>query len=70
LLLGRHAEQHAFGTHVPVESLDISNGEAQFDFSRWILVRSRVESEDVVFTPMVSPRLRGAPFAPLRRTPD
>jgi hypothetical protein len=45
LLLGRHAEKHAFCAHVPVENLDNGNSEAQFDFSRWILVGSRVQRE-------------------------
>lgn len=41
LLLGWHAEENALGAHIPVESFDIGNGEAQFDLSRWILVGSR-----------------------------
>ena len=45
LLLWRHAEEHALGAHLAVESLDIGNSEAQFDFSRWILVGSRVQGE-------------------------
>ena len=45
LVLGRHAEQHALGAHIPVESLDIRDCEAQFDLSRWILVGSRMQGE-------------------------
>src|SRR5579862_8608976 len=45
LLLGCHAKQHDLGAHVSIESLDISDGETQFDLPRWILVGSRVESE-------------------------
>src|SRR5215813_838518 len=42
LLLGGHAEHNTFGAHVSVESLDIGDSEAQFHFSCWVLVRSRV----------------------------
>jgi hypothetical protein len=45
LLLWRHGEQNALGGHVLVESLDIGNSKSQFDFSRWILVGSRMQSE-------------------------
>ena len=33
LLPWRHAEEHAFRAHVPVKSLDIGDGETEFDFS-------------------------------------
>src|ERR1700747_1509487 len=42
LLLWRHGEQNALGAHVSVKSLDIGDSESQLDFSRWILVGSRV----------------------------
>jgi hypothetical protein len=45
LLLGRHAEQNTFSSHVPVENLDIGDGETQFHFSCWVLVGSRVQRE-------------------------
>ena len=45
LFLRRHAEQNPFGAHVPVESLDIRDGEPEFDFSRWILVGTRMQRE-------------------------
>jgi hypothetical protein len=45
LLLGRHGEEHTLCAHVPVESLDIGNGETQLDFSRWVFVGSRVQRE-------------------------
>src|ERR1700739_3367792 len=45
LLLGRHAEQNTLGAHVAVESLHIGDSETQFDFSCWILLGSRVQSE-------------------------
>jgi hypothetical protein len=38
LVLWRHAEEHAFRAHVSVKGLNISDSEAQFDFSGWILV--------------------------------
>jgi hypothetical protein len=45
LLLWRHAEKYAFGTHVPIKSLDIGNRETEFDLSCWILLGSRVQSD-------------------------
>src|SRR5438552_16121270 len=45
LLLWRHAEQHALGAHVQVESLDIVNSATHFDLPRWIFVGSRVQRE-------------------------
>src|SRR5438046_10117925 len=45
LLLWRHAEEHALGAHVPVESLDIGDSETQCDLPRWIVVGSRVQRE-------------------------
>ena len=38
LLLWRHAEEHAFRAFVPVKSLDIGDGETQFDLSSRVLV--------------------------------
>ena len=45
LLLGRHAEQNILGANLPVGSLDIGDGEAQFDPAGWTLLRSRVQCE-------------------------
>jgi hypothetical protein len=45
LLLGRHAEQDAFGSDVLVESLNIGNPEALFDSPGGILIGSRMQSE-------------------------
>jgi hypothetical protein len=45
LLFGRHAEEHALGAQVPVETLHVGNGKPQFDLSRWILVGSRVQRQ-------------------------
>ena len=45
VLLRRHAEQNTFSSHAPVESLDIRDGETEFDFSRWILVGTRMQRE-------------------------
>jgi hypothetical protein len=43
LLLRRHAEQHALGAHVAVESLHIGDSETQFDLARWIFLGSGVQ---------------------------
>ena len=45
LFLWRHAEEHAFRAHVPVESLYVGDGEPQFDLSSRILLGSRVQRE-------------------------
>jgi hypothetical protein len=45
LLLWRNAEEHAFRAHVPVEALHVGDSEPEFDFSRRILVGSRVQGE-------------------------
>src|SRR5215472_15546838 len=58
LLLGRHGEQNAFGTHLPVETLDIGDGETQFDSPGWVLVRSWVQRKDI---------FAGHELAPARR---
>ena len=42
LLLGRHAEQNTLGGHISVKGLYIGDSESQFDFSCWVLIRSRV----------------------------
>src|SRR4029077_4207931 len=43
LLLRWHAEQHALGAHVAVESLHIGDSEAQLDLACWIFLGSRVQ---------------------------
>jgi len=45
LLLWWNAEEHAFRAHVPIEGLYISDSEPEFDFSRRVLVRSRVQGQ-------------------------
>jgi hypothetical protein len=45
LLLWRHAEEHAFRAHVPLESLHVGDSEPQFYLSGRVLFRSRVQRE-------------------------
>src|SRR5262249_16515667 len=58
LLLGSHAEQNAFGAHVAVESLDVSDREAQFDLSCWIFIGSGVQSQSGLARPELPPSQR------------
>src|SRR5215831_18032387 len=58
LLLGRHGEQHPLRAHVSVKSLDIGDSEAQFQFSCWVLLGSRVQRESCLSCHELAPTRR------------
>src|SRR5271167_2091577 len=58
LLLWRHAEEHAFRAHVPVESLHVGDSEPQFDLSSRVLFGSRVQRESGIARHELTPARR------------